>query len=173
MTDETTVDAASTGARRREYRLSLVLLPTAAVLLVLGASRWTLAGDPVLPSASAVGWLLLAATGALVATGRLGRRLVAVLVGVAATAQGFAVTGASAPLGLWGALMLGACVVAAAVGVLALVRGGSWPRMSDRYGRSAVTDRPVTGRDAAARPREAWAALDRGEDPTLDPDAPQ
>ncbi len=66
----------------------------------------------------------------------------------------------------WIAALGGLLLLAA--GLLALVRGRSWPAMSSRYERDG-SPRP---RRAATRvpdpehPGELWKALDRGEDPT-------
>ncbi|WP_162795411.1 Trp biosynthesis-associated membrane protein, partial [Nonomuraea lactucae] len=62
---------------------------------------------------------------------------------------------------LWPALSgLGAALMAAA-GVIAVVRGGRWAGMSDRYERDAAGRRPRATGD-----RALWDALDRGDDPT-------
>ncbi|MDA0636286.1 Trp biosynthesis-associated membrane protein [Nonomuraea sp. MCN248] len=55
---------------------------------------------------------------------------------------------------------LGALLVFAG-GVLAVVRGGRWAGMSDRYERAADGPRAQTDGD-----RALWDALDRGDDPT-------
>jgi hypothetical protein len=59
-------------------------------------------------------------------------------------------------------LGLGGVLVAAA-GLVTVLHGGRWPVMAARYDRSAPT--------ATRTPRagDAWAALDRGEDPTIAP----
>lgn len=55
------------------------------------------------------------------------------------------------------ALVGGALIIAG--GVVAMVRGRSWPAMGSRY---ASPSRPAEERRSGG----AWAALDRGEDPT-------
>jgi len=68
-----------------------------------------------------------------------------------------------------------------AVGVFTLLRSASWPVMGARYQRRAtssapdVQDRPDGADAESSRPPAAtneagmWAALERGEDPTVDP----
>jgi uncharacterized membrane protein (TIGR02234 family) len=59
-------------------------------------------------------------------------------------------------------LALGGALVTAA-GVVTVLHGGRWPVMAARYDRSAPAARTTP------RSGDAWAALDRGEDPTLAP----
>ncbi|MFG3440377.1 Trp biosynthesis-associated membrane protein [Nonomuraea sp. NPDC047897] len=62
---------------------------------------------------------------------------------------------------LWPALAgLGAAIMAVG-GAVAVVRGGRWAGMSDRYERD-----PARRRASAADDRALWEALDRGDDPT-------
>jgi uncharacterized membrane protein (TIGR02234 family) len=77
----------------------------------------------------------------------------------------------------WPVLVLVAGLLGVAAGLIAVLRGRSWPAMGRRYERdgapapaAARTTRPETDDDRA---QAAWKALDRGEDPT-DPaaDAP-
>jgi uncharacterized membrane protein (TIGR02234 family) len=70
-------------------------------------------------------------------------------------------------------LALGGVLVAAA-GLVTVLHGGRWPVMASRYERTAAaaaTAGSEPGPTATpTRPSDAWAALDRGEDPTLAPE---
>jgi uncharacterized membrane protein (TIGR02234 family) len=62
-------------------------------------------------------------------------------------------------------------VLAAAVGVLVVLRGRGWPAMGRRYERPAgqtetAARRPERVRTDEDRSQDAWKAMDRGEDPT-------
>ena len=101
-------------------------------------------------SVSALGWLLLAAIAGIVATGRFGRRVIAVIIAISSVAV--VITGWSST---WTGLAL---VVAAAFGAFAAVAtwvgGADWPGLSRRYARGAD------------RPADPWSELDAGRDPT-------
>ena len=63
-------------------------------------------------------------------------------------------------------------ILGIAAGLLAVLRGRTWPAMGRRYERAgaaapqpAAARRPETDEDRA---QAAWKALDRGEDPTSD-----
>lgn len=162
--------------------------PAAGGLLPVGVSGKAVTGLP-----DALALVGLAALVAVFAVRRIGRVVVAVLLalcgaGVIATA----VTGASGSAALnaaaakasgltgttvrnvahtgwpWIAALGGLFLLTA--GLLAVLRGHSWPAMSSRYERDG-TPRP---RRAARHvpdpdhPGELWKALDRGEDPTAD-----
>lgn len=156
--------------------------PVRVPLSVKGASL-----SPVVPAAGLV--CLAGAVGILAARGAL-RRVIGALIAVAGlgavVATALAVAPGSAELsdrageavGTASAAaaavehtawpwpgMLGA-LIAAAAGLLTVVRGGMWPGMSSRY------ERPDVAATQAATPRaqgalDQWRALDRGEDPTL------
>jgi uncharacterized membrane protein (TIGR02234 family) len=73
----------------------------------------------------------------------------------------------------WPVLVLAAGLLAAAAGLLTVVRGRTWPGMGRRYERAATAATAATTAPAPARRRtdedralDAWRALDRGEDPT-------
>jgi uncharacterized membrane protein (TIGR02234 family) len=138
--------------------------------------------------ADAVGWLPalavaeLAGAGALLATRGVARRMlgaVLVLAGagmVAGAAYGLATVDRGAAGGsaaAWPVLCLVGGLVAAAGGALTLARGHTWPAMGTRYERTGTgtgtVDRPGAADPQAgpAATRQAWDALDRGEDPTL------
>nr|WP_269204436.1 Trp biosynthesis-associated membrane protein [Motilibacter deserti] len=165
-----------------------------AVALLSGGRTWATAravGTPVAappvpltagdlaPAVSALGLVALAgAAGLLAARGPL-RRLVAVLVllsgaglavvaGRAGTSESAAAREASESLpggtsigvafSAWPWVAVVAGLVLAAAGFVAVARSGRWAALGARY------DAPDGGRRAA--PKDAWAALDRGEDPT-------
>lgn len=154
-----------------------------------------LSGRELAPIGFAAGWVALAGAAGLLATRTWGRRLIGALVALAAAAAGatalaFALTGpafieaalaarsitgveasAVATTAWWIAALVGA-LLAAVAGLLALLRGPTWPRLSGRYERAAGVQ-PAGG--GAVEPQgpagavggiAAWDALDRGEDPT-------
>lgn len=173
---------------RREFAYALLLCAAGAGLALFAATRsWAVevtvrpaplsevrvvrtGGDlvPWLPALAVVG---LAGAGAVIATRGVARRLVGVLLlalglGVAAGGgYGLALAAAAAwpTLGVVGGLLV------AAGGALTLARGKHWPTMGTRYERVAVRAPGPGG--AASRDerstRQAWDALDRGEDPTV------
>jgi uncharacterized membrane protein (TIGR02234 family) len=53
-------------------------------------------------------------------------------------------------------------------GVTAVLRGGRWPGMSDRYDRPAA--RRSAPAESASSERALWDAIDRGADPTAEPE---
>jgi uncharacterized membrane protein (TIGR02234 family) len=69
----------------------------------------------------------------------------------------------------WPVLTFLAGVLGVGAGLLAVLRGGTWPAMGRRYERTGAATpvhgarRPQTDEDRA---QAAWKALDRGEDPT-------
>jgi hypothetical protein len=133
----------------RGMLVAVALLGTAALLLLAGGR-----GEP---AARGAGLFCLAAVGGVLATRRIGRRLVGgttVLVGVATllVADGLAVR-------VGGAL-------AVAAGILVAALGPGWSTLSSRYAATptATTTPAADGRPAS---HDLWDALDRGEDPTL------
>ena len=150
-----------------------------------------LSGADAAPLVPAAGLVLLAAAVALLAVRGAGRAVVAggalAWSGLRALAGGLddaggelpglaggTVSGTSADVSAtWPVLALLAGLVAGATGVLAVLRGRSWPAMGRRYERTggaapapAAPARPRTDEDRAV---DAWKALDRGDDPTQDP----
>ncbi|MEU1968735.1 Trp biosynthesis-associated membrane protein [Micromonospora sediminicola] len=131
-------------------------------------------GAELLPWVSALAWVGLAGGGALLATGgRLRRVLGALLAGIGLAVAlgggiGLAEPGVSRH---WPALVLAGGLALAAGGAFAALRGGGWPAMGARYERRAAASSAAPG--GAERPavergaRDAWDALDRGEDPTV------
>ncbi|WP_435871996.1 Trp biosynthesis-associated membrane protein [Micromonospora echinospora] len=67
----------------------------------------------------------------------------------------------------WPALVLAGGLALAAGGAFTALRGDDWPAMGARYERRAAPA-AEPGRPAVERgTRDAWDALDRGEDPTV------
>lgn len=151
----------------------------------------SVSGRDVLPAAQAVGLLALAAVVAIHASRRWGRRVIG---GVLAVAGAGIVVGsylialelpnrvlryADGPDGTGGfdaaSVSTGGPMLAAAGGLLVavaglgvMVVGPRWPGMGSRYVRGPETGRAAPGAPERTpdRDRDAWKALDRGEDPT-------
>jgi uncharacterized membrane protein (TIGR02234 family) len=154
-----------------------------------------LTGADAAPLVPAAGLVLLAAAAALLAVRGPGRAVVGLLMavaggvlawsglraltgGLAAAAAGdFAGRGAlTVDISLaWPVLAIVAGLLGVGAGLLAVLRGRDWPAMGRRYERTAgasapaVERRPETDEDRA---QAAWKALDRGDDPTVDPADP-
>jgi uncharacterized membrane protein (TIGR02234 family) len=153
-----------------------------------------LTGTEAAPLVPAAGLVLLAAALALLAVRGYGRAVVGLLMaaaggvlgwsGVRALAGGLqnastevpGVGRVSGPItvdisAVWPTLTVLAGLVGIAAGLVAVLRGRSWPAMGRRYERdgtaaepaSPTARRPETDEDRA---QAAWKALDRGEDPT-------
>ncbi|MEH0842381.1 Trp biosynthesis-associated membrane protein [Micromonospora sp. CPCC 205711] len=190
--DAAAPDAAAPSARgRRELTYAVLLCLAGAGLAFWAATRtWSVevvargglpaarqarTGADLLPWLSALALVGLAGGGAVLATRGLTRRalgvLLALLGAAVAVGGGYGVLAgfAGSVSRQWPALCLVGGVLAAVGGLLTALRGGGWPAMGARYerpGRSGpepATDGPVAGRSS----REAWDALDRGEDPTV------
>ncbi|GAB7037797.1 MULTISPECIES: Trp biosynthesis-associated membrane protein [Catenuloplanes] len=168
---------------RRAFTLALLLCVAGAGLALYAVTRvWlvevTERPAPLPPrSADRTGsdllvWLqplavvALAGAGALIATRALVRRAIGGLV----AALGLAIAaGAATELaaGVWPALTsLGGAAVAAA-GAWTVARGADWPSLGARYERPAAgRSEPAPAVNAPRGTRQAWDALDRGEDPT-------
>lgn len=171
-------------------RAVLVGLPALCAVVVVALSRqpWRQAGAVRLTGAQLTGGLVdglgllgLAGCALLLVSRRLGRRLVGVLlmlVGLAVVAAvsldsqlseaGWAAHGVPAGSRLSTPLLIAGWWAAVAGAVMALsgaaltVAAGRWPTTASRFSRNSDPG-PVTAEDD---PREVWAALDRGEDPT-------
>jgi hypothetical protein len=137
-------------------------------------------GHQVAPSVPALGFALLALAAAVLAARGVLRRVVGVVVvvvgaataGVALTAPGQVSralerreVGASglavhASANGWWLLALLGGLLATTAGAITVLRGNRWAALGARY--DAPTAPPRTTDPAA----DAWAALDRGEDPT-------
>ncbi|MFI9640060.1 Trp biosynthesis-associated membrane protein [Micromonospora sp. NPDC051925] len=188
----TTTDGASADRGRRELTYAVLLCLAGAGLACWAATRtWSVeviargtlpptrqdrSGADLLPWLSALALVALAGGGAVLATRGWVRRLLGGLV----TLLGLAVAvgggyGLVADPGAethrqWPAFCLLGGLVAAGGGLLTARRGAGWPAMGARYERTVRADAPSRpdGRPTADRGnREAWDALDRGEDPTV------
>ncbi len=138
----------------------------------LPPTRHARTGVDLLPWVSALALVGLAGGGAVLATRGRVRRLLGgllTLAGLAVAAgggYGLAEGGVSRQ---WPALVLVGGLVAAGGGAFTALCGGDWPAMGARYERPARSaepsgaDRPAVERGT----RDAWEALDRGEDPTV------
>jgi hypothetical protein len=133
-------------ASRRGLVVVVVLLAVAA------AALFATTGEPV---AKGGALFCLAAIGGVLATRRLGRRLVG--VGVVVVGAVVVVVGDRTVVRLSGLLMLLA-------GVLVAWFGPGWSELSSRYDAGGGTG--PGGGAPARRPHDLWDALDRGEDPT-------
>lgn len=189
--------------RARAYGLTLVLLLIGAVGLLWSASRtWiyattdaqglpgvevAISGATVLPLVSGVGLLLLAGIAGVIATSKIVRVVVGLILLVAsavaleasvsfglerqrsateaATAVAGAVTDVSAT-GWWWLAAAGATAGVVA-GAMTVAFGNSWPSLGSRYQReTAAVAAPTTS-------AQMWDAMDRGEDPTSGPEVSQ
>jgi glucan phosphoethanolaminetransferase (alkaline phosphatase superfamily) len=174
---------------RREYTLVWLALAVVAVgLLLAWQATWaagteklssggivevSASGAQITPLGSAAAVVIIAMAVLVLITGRILRVIAGVIISVSAIAAAFiglrVVTGVqqaalwntydgvidvSATLWGWVAVLL--ALIAAVLGVLVAVRARRWPGFSTRYDRGA------------RQPRDAWEALDRGLDPTLD-----
>ena len=153
---------------RRGLGTAVVACLAGAGLALFAATRVWADGRDARTGADLVQWLpavalvALAGAGALLALRGAVRRAAGVLIAAAGLAAS-----AGAVLGLgdadgpvWPVLTAVGGLAAAAGGLLAVAKGGAWPALGARYER--------TGR-AQARvdpTRDAWDALDRGDDPT-------
>jgi hypothetical protein len=125
----------------RGLGLALILLAAAGGLVLWRTTS---------PEVGALGWLTLAAIAGIVATGRIGRRMIAVLLVI--TAVGIGWFGAASDVD--GVAQIVAAVVIGVVAVATWQYAGRWPGMSTRYG--APKDRPS----------DPWTELNAGRDPT-------
>jgi uncharacterized membrane protein (TIGR02234 family) len=196
-------------AARRAGRRELTV--TVLIALLGGVAAWAAAGRAwatgtagVAPSTlkvsatgndlsgavTALGLTALAGALALIATRRLARRLVGLLlvavgVGVVvnalgargashatrvlgdkAAAKGFATGSVPAHLASWWLVAAVGGVLVVLAGGAALVRGAAWPGMSSRYENAARKDTATARAADSGTAKDLWDALDRGEDPT-------
>jgi uncharacterized membrane protein (TIGR02234 family) len=126
----------------------------------------------------------LAAVVAIHASGRIGRALIGTLLAVAglavtawalwraldltsaaeqvaATGEAVPVVTSTVPAAAIGTALAGGLICAA--GIAVVMRGSRWPELGRRYERPATRTLAAGG---APSPRDAWDALDRGDDPT-------
>lgn len=171
-------------------------LPAVCAVLVIAASRqaWRRVGAVSASGSQLTGGLVdglgmlgLAGCALLLVTATTGRRLVGillVLVGVATVVgigldsqfsaaewarHGVATgSGSASPLLAAGWLAVVAAAVMALDGLALAVWAARWPARASRFSRTHDL-RPISAEDD---PRQVWAAMDRGEDPTAqDPPA--
>lgn len=156
--------------RGRQLAIAVLLCAAGAGLSIYAVTRpWQgeTPGSELAPLAWALALVQLAGGGALLATRGVLRRGLGVLIALAAA--GSAVAAISGASGTGAALWPAACTVGAvagvAAGVLTLRRGHAWPGMSARYERRPEPA-PAAGKAEKLENRDAWDALDRGDDPT-------
>ncbi len=146
---------------RRELAVAVGLVVLGAAVGLLGSGRSTGAtpGVPAAPGTdtgagapAALALVALAGAGALLLVRNRSRALLGVALVV--VAAGLVAVGVAPPR--WAALAGGALVGLG--GALVVVRARRWPQPRSRYDDSR--------RPREATPRDAWDALDRGEDPT-------
>jgi uncharacterized membrane protein (TIGR02234 family) len=145
-----------------------------------GRTPLSATGHQVAPSISALAFALLALAAAILAARGLLRRVVGLIVvligattiGVAVTAPGqvsqalehreVGAAGLAVHAGAngWWVVALVGALLATAAGAMTVLRGDRWAAMGARYDAPTA---PTRVTDPAA---DAWAALDRGEDPT-------
>ena len=143
------------GAEAAPAVLALALVAIAASLATSLPSAWLrFVTGPV---------LVLTGGGAALAALGVVRDPSAAAGSAVASATGVLGSGLEADATAWPLLTLVPAFAVAAVGVLVLVAGGSWPRR-DRYRSAAV----AVAADPSEDPAAAWDALTRGEDPSLE-----
>jgi hypothetical protein len=163
-------------APQRELAAACLLTLLGALCVLLAAGRrWVpqaaataagpVTGSQLVPVARALGLVALAGVVALLAARGRTRRA----VGLALAAGGLGVISSTVPrfgpaAFAWPAATVLGGLLLVAGGALTVVRGRSWPALGARY------DVPSTRHGSRPdRPVDAWTALDRGEDPTVDP----
>ncbi|GHH62183.1 hypothetical protein GCM10017673_00730 [Streptosporangium violaceochromogenes] len=175
----------------------LVLLASGRdwVTVTYGTRRVTVAASELAPVLGPAAWAGLAAVVAVLATAGGWRRAVGAVMalcgaGVVVGAwsgvrpgAGLALAAEHAPM-VAGTAGAGRAVVAVgwplaagaggvlllAGGVAAMVAGGRWPGMSDRYDRRGAGADGSAGPQAPATDRALWDAIDEGADPTAGPE---
>jgi len=151
----------------------------------------TLTGRSLLPLVAGAGVLIVAGVAGVAATRSIGRISCALLVVIAGlvatgaasrfgwTATSQATAAGAAELGVepvavtttwWWLVTAAGGLLAAAAGAVTAWRGRSWPAMGSRYERQAGKGQPT---NSSRTPAQAWDALDRGVDPTIDSDLTQ
>jgi uncharacterized membrane protein (TIGR02234 family) len=208
VTDTVTQRVPASKRGRRELTVAVLLAVAGGAILLLVASRgWvglrvdrkaplpplhrTIDGSDAQPLLYALGLVGLAGAVAILATRRIGR----IVVGVLLVATGLltlqrtisdlngmspahvlslledagpvvgVATGAHTVVDLqlgWMIAALIGSVLMALAGLLTVARAGAWPVMGKRYERAGGGSKPA----AAATDRTLWDAMDRGEDPT-------
>lgn len=157
---DTGTEVSFTGRELYPMAAAMPLLGFAAVAGVFATRGWArvivglvVVGAGLVTAVSAIGFGL--DPQAVLAAALVGQQAVGQLAG------GQLEQWASTP---WWALGLIGGLALTAVGGLIVVRGRTWPGLSQRYERSVAAK---SGQDAAPiSTLSAWDALDRGEDPT-------
>ena len=150
-----------TARAERAVAYGLVVLGAAVVLV--GSGRSSGGGTPGVAAATGSGRSDGAAALALVALAGAGAALIVRtgarrVLGVALVLVAVATVGVGVDGSRWAPVAGGVMV---GVGALVItLRAGRWPAPRDRFERTAGPAEPTAG------PRDAWDALDRGEDPT-------
>lgn len=157
-----------------------------------GTRQVAVSAAELAPALGPAAWAALAAVVAVLATGGLWRRVVGAvmaLCGAGAVAASWWGSGAGAALRIsaehapiaseavprvasvlaWPLIASAGGLLLLAGGVAAVIRGGRWPGMSDRYERQGPDKGPAPTRSAPSE-RALWDALDEGADPTADHD---
>lgn len=189
--------------RARAYGLTLLLLLLGGVALLLSATRtWVYAtsgasglpgvevevnGGTALPLISGVGLLLLAGIAGVIATRKVVRVVVGLILLIASAialeatvsfgldrvesavevaSRAVGVSDNVTATGWWWLAALGATAGVVA-GALTVALGHSWPSLGSRYQREGAAAATAT------TSAQMWDALDRGEDPTSGPEVSQ
>jgi uncharacterized membrane protein (TIGR02234 family) len=180
-----TVGCCLAGASLALFALSRVWSVQLTARPGLSDLRTARTGGAELPWLPALALVALAGAGALLATRGVARRAVGVLLAVVGVAMAVGAVAARAGLdpgaaGPGATLWPVACVLGAAAVTLggwwAVRHGHRWPAMGARYerrtvGRATAAGAAPAGQTPVDQPRadtrDAWDALDRGEDPTV------
>ena len=149
------------------------LVPAAGlVLLAAGVALLAVRG----PGRAVIG-LLMAAVGGMLAWSGV-RAIAGGLVDASTDLPGIGRAGGRVTVELtaaWPLLAVVAGLLGVGAGLLAVLRGRTWPAMGRRYERGAAASGPAAARRPETdedRAQAAWKALDRGDDPTGDPADP-
>jgi uncharacterized membrane protein (TIGR02234 family) len=149
------------------------LVPAAGlVLLAAGVALLAVRG----PGRAVVGLLMAAAGGMLAWSGV--RAIAGGLLTASTDLPGVGRAGGQVTVELtvaWPVLAVVAGLLGVGAGLLAVLRGRTWPAMGRRYERGAAASGPAAARRPETdedRAQAAWKALDRGDDPTGDPADP-
>ncbi|MGH3471171.1 MAG: Trp biosynthesis-associated membrane protein [Nocardioidaceae bacterium] len=147
----------------------------------------TATGSDLAPAAGALGVVMLAAFGAVIATRGRVRQALAVLVFAAsvavlvaaldpARAHGILAAGLSAKgwtgaafstsTEPWRWLVVVSSVACAVAGAATSVHGRRWATMGSKYDAPGAPDERVTATPAEMSEAQAWRAIDLGDDPT-------
>ena len=182
---------------KREYALAMVLVVGGALLTWFAYGRSWVEGPPCTdelvpgcgavttgaalePTGGAVALTMALTSLAVIPTRGRGRQAVGVLLmGLAGAGAAVAVSSRSLSSSSWWWVALLGSALGLIGGLVVAWRGPSWSTMSTRYERTSSTPAAGTGQpaDQGEGPeelgaKEAWDAMERGVDPTLDPAIP-